>query len=456
MSLRSIRLRLLVFALLSISAGLAVAGLGMVALFGRHVERRVTAELDGVLLQLAGNLRTAGRATPELAREPSDPRFEQVFSGHYWQVTGADGAALLRSRSLWDSDLATVFYKDTANGPQTTHGTGPDGKGLIMRSRQLVLETNGAPLSVQVVAAVDAADVAAMRSDYAWDIVPGIGLLAIVLVTGAWLQIGAGLRPVDAVRHGVTAIRAGRRQRLDDEATPDEIAPLVSEVNALLDAQANMMTRARDRAADIAHGLKTPLAALAADILRLRENGQPDIALDIERLAEQMRRTVERELARSRLRHAGTLQAGVPLSPAVDGIVRTIKRTPRGDTVTWQVDIAQSLAVRIDRDDLNDVLGNLVENAVRHADTKVVIAASAVDGHVRIAVSDDGQAVEPALVEKLARRGLRQDAGGSSGLGLAIASDILAEHDANLQFDRAGAGGLEVSFKLDDATVPEA
>ncbi len=249
------------------------------------------------------------------------------------------------------------------------------------------------------------------------------------------------------MRRGILAIRSGRLERLPLDNAPDEIAPLAGEVNALLDAQDAAMVRSRDRAADMAHGLKTPLAALTSDVARIRAAGLEDVAGDVERVAFQMRRTIEHELARSRLRHQRGAPRAQDLREAADAIIRTLDRTPAGETVAIRNEIAAGLAVLCDRDDLNDLLGNLLENAVKFARSAVSVSAMREAAAIRITIEDDGADSDPSAMQRLAARGVRMDETGT-GLGLAISTDILSEYGSAAAFDRSPLGGLAVSFDL--------
>lgn len=446
MSARSIRLRLLAFALAAVLLGLFVAGLGLMTLFGRYLERRVGAELDDHLTQLAGNLRTDAKGALYLERQPSDTRFAQVHSGLYWQVTDKEDARYIRSRSLWDSVLDTEG-DDAPPGDIRTHFTaGPNGKRVLVKTQ--VVNLAGKPRPVRLAAGMNVEEIDALKAGFLMDLAPGLALLGLFLLGGLWLQVSAGLKPVAAVTRGIGAIRSGQAEKLDDDNVPDEIAPLVGELNSLLDAQRAAMVKARDRAADMAHGLKTPLAALMTDIRRMRERGVDDIAKDVELVATQMQRAIEREFARSRVRHARAAMKGLDLTKAADAVTGTLARTPKGAAAEFLIRIPESLSVRLDRDDLNDVLGNLLENAVKHAGKTVCLTALREDGAVRVTIEDDGIGPELADVEAMTRRGVRGDEHPGTGLGLAIVQDILEEYGAEPKFARSALGGLAVEFLL--------
>ncbi len=448
MRFRSIRLRLLVFALATVVLSLGAAGLGLVALFGWHVERRIGAELDNHLTQLVGNLRFDASGALYVERPPSDARFAQIHSGLYWQVTDREGNRRIRSRSLWDALLPDTDGGRPAGQVQAQTATGPDGANLLVHAQDVVVARQNQPHPVTVAAAINVNEIEVLQAGFFRDLAPGLAFLGAVLLGCLWVQVSAGLRPVAAVAGGVNAIRSGQADRLDIANVPDEIASLVGEVNGLLDAQQAAMVKARDRAADMAHGLKTPLAALMSDVRRLRERGISDVAADVETIAIRMQRAIERELARSRMRHVRGAMKRRNLAAAAEALTATLSRTPSGEGKEFIIRVPGTISVMVDPDDLNDLLGNLLENAVKYAGKTVCVQASVSGRHAEIAIEDDGIGPEPSEMEELVRRGVRGDEHSGSGLGLAITQDILDEYGAELRFARSTLGGLLAGFSL--------
>ena len=444
---KSLRVRLVAYAAAVMAIVLVVAGIGLTSLFSRHLERRVGAELDTHIAQLAGGLRIAEDGTLTLVREPADPRFARIYGGLYWQITDTTSGSVLRSRSLWDSALGLPA---DALEPGTIHvhdAAGQNGQQLLVHEQAFLVPVAGSDHEVRLSVALDRAELAALETDFAHDITPALALLGLFLLAGFSIQIGAGLRPLGSVRERLADIRAGRTTRLASDV-PSEVAPLVDEINELLAAQEADLVRARDRAADLAHGLKTPLTALATDIGRLRDKGETAIADDLDEVSTRMRRHMERELARARVRH-GRSGVSTPVSTVVAGIVRTLERTPQGRGKVFDRDIADGLTARVDGDDLAELLGNLMENATRHAATRVAVTASCANGQLRLAVEDDGPGLDADARATVLARGKRLDeAGEGAGLGLAIVQDILAAYDGTLDLQPSGDGGLKVIVTL--------
>jgi signal transduction histidine kinase len=225
--------------------------------------------------------------------------------------------------------------------------------------------------------------------------------------------------------------------------------PLVGEVNELLEAQEQAIARARAHAADLAHGLKTPLTVLAADAQRLRDKGEGEIAAELEDLADIMRRYVDRELARVRIGvRKGTVQSGADVRTVAEPIVRTLQRTPRGGTLHWTVDITNTPKAAVDPEDMAELLGNLLDNACKWARGAIWLHTTA-DSVVRIVIEDDGPGVPAQNLAALGQRGLRLDRRvQGTGQGLAIVSEIVEAYGGELIIGRSERGGLRVEARL--------
>ncbi|MCZ4288965.1 sensor histidine kinase [Hoeflea alexandrii] len=450
----SLRFRLFAYAAIVVAAALLVTGLSLSALFSRHLERRVGQELDTHLNQLTGGLRIDENSELSLGREPVDPRFQAIFGGLYWQVDDETTQRQLKSRSLWDTYLDIPGDRLVPGETHVHEIAGPQGSTLLVHEILLLVSASDGDHRLRVAVAIDRAEISTLAAGFSRDLAPVLAILGMVLLLGFLLQIGEGLKPVYRVLEGVTAIRTGASRRLAADRVPREVAPLVEEVNALLDAQDQAISRARDRAANLAHGLKTPLSALVSDVERLRARGEAEIADDISELTESMRRHIQRELARARLRH-GRSQDRTPLKPVVDGILRALKRTPEGEDLTLDCTVPPNLAVPVDPDDLNELIGNLAENAVRFARTRVLVDAVASPDAVVIRIADDGPGMSPDSMAGVVEppRRLDQSTTGA-GLGLSISGDIVESFGGRLELATASLGGLEARISIPLANTP--
>jgi signal transduction histidine kinase len=431
----------------AILIALGTAGGGLVLLFERHVARTLAQELDVHLKQLLAGIDVDSKGDLILAQLPTDPRFTDPLSGLYWQVSD-DRGQLLRSRSLWDS---TMKLPADHLGPGEIHqheASGPEGKRVLAAERAVTLSAGGKRIIVRLAVAEDLARVSAAASAFARDLAIALVFLACVLALATWIQVDVGLRPLALLRRGVADIRAGKSRHLPS-SVPTEVGPLAEEVNALVDMQEAAIERSRSRASDLAHGLKTPLAALAADASRLRERGEHAIAEDIETVGEAMGRHVDRELARARVRGRARIAAtlSTELRPLVRSLIATLSRAPHGASVVFEPKIGDDLRVPLDRTDLAEVLGNLLENATRHAAGRVRITAKHGSGGPSIIVEDDGKGIEPAQLSRVLERGARLDErGGGAGLGLAIVQDVLDAYRWKLELASSDLGGLKATI----------
>jgi len=446
---RSLRFRLLVAAVISVSAALVIAGISLVLMFERHVERRIGSELDTYLNQITATVSVTTNERIAFTHNLADPRFNQPLSGLYWQIQDEDRPTLHRSRSLWDN---VIELPDDKLTPGAVHGhllPGPAGQALIVRERQIFFQANNGERRIRIAVAVNEQTLVEARNAFAADMLPYLVVMASVLLLAAWIQVRIGLAPLDAVRRGVTEIRSGAKRRLE-RLYPDEVMPLVDEMNGLLEAQEQTIERARAWTADLAHGLKTPLMVLTADSQRLREEGHTSIADNLDQLAETMRRRVDRELIRARVRsgierkrmHADT-------ADAVNGVVRTLKRSPRGAILRWLLDVPNGADAAILPEDLTELLGNILENATKWANKAVSVSVTKGNKTISIRVEDDGPGVPEDLLNTLGQRGVRLDEQKQgTGLGLAIARDVSEAYDGTLSFDPSPMGGLAVTVQI--------
>ncbi len=447
MTAGSLRLRLFLAGVVSVVVALGLASLGLSLLFERHVERRMATDLALMLDELVSGLDRDAEGNLAVVDEPGDARFDRPLSGLYWQITRDPNGLVARSRSLWDSELP-LPADELAEGALHQHRiSGPRGTSLLAVERSVVLPARLGGEAVRVVVARDAAELTEATRTFTADLTPFLVLIALVLIGAFGAQVAVGLAPLKAVRARLAAIRSGAAERLGS-AFPSEVQPLAGEIDALLEARDKQVAAARARAADLAHGLKTPLQVLTGGVERLKAKGEGEIANDLAGVGEAMRRHVERELARAR-REAAPADPAARIKATVERVVAVVGRTPQGAMLDWTIAIAPDLAVRIPPDDLTEVLGNLLENAARHAREHISVTASAMGSDAVIAIVDDGPGIPPDRVPEALRRGGRLDQGGAgAGLGLAIVSDILDAWSGSLELGPTAPGAMTATVRL--------
>lgn len=438
----SLRLRLALAGAVAILAALALMAVGLSHLFAAHVERRAVAELGVQLDQALAGL-DIGPEGLTLQGRLADPRFATPYGGLYWQVNWAEGVE--RSRSLWDTVIE--LPSDTLEGGSVHvhHLAGPRGDALLVIERSVTLPARLGAGDARVAVGMATAELIQARRAFMVDLAPYLGLLALVLTAAGWVQLSVGLRPLRGLGAHVAALRAGDTSRMGAD-WPLEVTPVATEIDALLEARETEIDRARTRAADLAHGLKTPLQALMGEATRLRTSGATVQADAIEDTALAMKRTVDRELARSRTAARATDVHADPAAVA-DRLISVLRRTPDGARLDWQSDISAGLAVALHEADLADALGALAENAARHARTCVSLSAGSQGGAIFLSVTDDGPGIPAAKRDALLNRHARADETGT-GLGLSIASEIALAAGGELSLTQEAGGGLIATLKL--------
>jgi signal transduction histidine kinase len=446
MKTNSIRLRVLAVAVASIVVTIAVAGGALVFLFERQVLRYVEQNLNLHWTELAAAFEIATNGDPALSQRLTDPRYQQPYGGAYWQVSEG-GRPILRSRSLFDKELPPAESWQGTGAQNAYETEGPDGSELYVVAREVTMDGSSGPRVFNLAVAVDHKQVVELRQAFGWDVTRVLVPIAAVLVLFAWVQIWLGLRPLRTVGHQLNAVQSGRIRRMP-QRFPDEIAPLVESINKLLDRQENLIRKARDRAGALAHGLKTPLTILAGEVRRLEMRGLPDEA---ERMQEQLisiRTHVDREVARARTSGASVgCGAYTAVDETIARLLRLMQHMPRGDRLVWETQIPSGLGVDMDPHDFGEVMGNLLDNARKWAESRVTVRVEIVREKARLTVEDDGPGFAGGADRGLPERGLtgRSDTT-SSGLGLGIVVDILAEYGTKP--DISGDGRCCVSFEI--------
>jgi signal transduction histidine kinase len=433
MTTYSLRLRLFAAAAISIAVALSLTGLAIINLYERQVLERVQADLNNDLLQIAGSIEVSADGTIRTGAGPADPRFQEPYGGRYWRIDFAPpGAAAsrepLRSPSLWDADL------------DPTNPKGPEGENLITTNRRIEIDSGGKTIGLWIMVAAQEEEVSRPIGQLRDQLVVALTLIGIVLAIGAWIQVEVGLSPLATLRRHVADVRAGQADKLSG-GYPSEVAPLVGELNDVLEMRERSLERARRRAGDLAHGLKTPLTVLQAISRELRKRNFNSQAADIDEQAETMRRHVERALVRARLATGRGHHAAL-VKPIAEKLVAAMERMPRGEDLEWEINIPADAALPVEPGDLTELIGNVLDNARKWAKSRVRISFGAGD----LMIEDDGPGVPESELGIIAERGRRLDESmQGSGLGLSIVEDIADIYSLSALYDRSELGGLRVT-----------
>jgi signal transduction histidine kinase len=444
--MNSIRGRLALISALVIAASLTIAGFGLRVIFDSYIERRVTQEMQGLLLDLAGAFSINELGEPVITRTPAEPRYRNPYSGAYWYVT-EDSTVVLRSRSLWDAEISKTS-KPTAPDTMIT-GIGPADTSVFVLERPLTLGEGNNQRGFTLGVAIDKSEVDALSSGLGNETAVALGLIGLILFLGAWLQSSYGLRPLASIRQQLSLLHMGQQDRLNGPF-PSEIEPLANDLNTLFSHQKDMITKARERAGTLAHGLKTPMTILMGEARRLELSGQPDSSRLIREQLDAVNQQIDRELSRARA-HGSSAGIGLhaDFSATAGRIVGLMQRMPRGAEIEWHLPEA-GIHLAMDADDCGEVLGNLLDNARKWARTKITISTERkADGKVLVSVADDGPGIPAQLRTQMVERGTagteRRD---SSGLGLSIVADLIKPYGGVLTIERSKWGGAHVSFEV--------
>jgi signal transduction histidine kinase len=275
-----------------------------------------------------------------------------------------------------------------------------------------------------------------------------LAVAAAAMVGGAW-QIRRSLNAMAQLHGRLTAVHRGE----DREVTgryPSEVQPLVDDLNALLVEREQRVQRALAKAGDLAHGLKTPLAVLAHDAERVASSGDHELAASMAAQVERVRRQIDYHLAHARAAAAGSLPGTRSLvAPSVDGLFRTLGRLHAERSIALRSAVASGHAVRCQREDLDEMLGNVLDNACKWGRSRVEVESGAVGSSIVITVDDDGPGIDPGMAAEVLKRGVRADERvEGTGLGLAIVRDLAEIYGGSIELSRAPLGGLRARLQL--------
>lgn len=442
--MRSLRLRLIAFAALTIAVALWAAWHVMGRLFEHYTEQRMAITLTHEGNALIASTRIGGDGKPRVDPVDLDARSRRRASGLYWEVIAPAGAA--RSASLAGKTLAPDSRHRVSEVAdwRTTEIAGPYETDLILVEREVRIG------NAKVLVRVGDDDEPLDRAHASFAHEMGMFLLAlgIALAVAAWLQVELGLRPLRRMRRELSRMERDPTQRLSTDH-PKEIEPLVSAINALADARSDDLARARRRAADLAHALKTPLSALSAQNRAARVAGAIAKA-DADAIDQTLAATVsvlESELARARAAASRVGQGVAVTHPAraIEGLFAVLERTERGMNLVFDLDVPLDWCVGIDPDSFAEILGNVLDNAARHARRVVKVSGAAERGRLVFDVEDDGPGIDADKRMEALRRGVRLDERGNGhGLGLAIVADLVEATGGTVSLEDAQHHGLRV------------
>ncbi len=439
---------------------LAAGGFVLSGIFRSSVQEsfddQLTFYLDGLIA--AAESDSPGHVT--LENRFADPRFERIFSGWYWEIeptgpsdkTESDTAAQPEvSRSLWDQSIAPQNLTRGDNNTMWGYARGPQQQQLRVLTRRIELPgvTEDGTQETRPFNFVVAADLAETEADvgkFDQTLYWAFAAFSLGLIVATIIQVRVGLMPLRRVSEALGRIREGRARQLEGNF-PSEIAPLAGELNGLISHSAEVVGRARAHVANLAHFLKTPLTVLANEAAA----SPGPLAETVSRQVTTMRRQVDHYLARARAAGAlDVLGSRTEVAPVLQDLARVLKRMHPDKDLSIAVTVAPGLAFLGEREDFEEMAGNLVDNACKWTHTQITLEATALDsGRLLLIVGDDGPGLAPEERSRAMERGERLDESvPGTGLGLAIVRDVAKLYGGSFTLDESPMGGLEARLEL--------
>src|SRR6201996_6463843 len=418
---------------------LTITGFALSSVYRNATERAFDRRLNLYLRTLIAEVATPDEPPDRQFQSLGEPLFELPLSGWYWQVTRTDAEKpdVRASRSLWDKKLPTLDDRGldlTAAGIRVAYVDGPEGQSLRMVERPVDLGADGKFL---VSVAGDATELFHEPRSFDYYLGGTFTALGIVLLLTTVFQVRFGLAPLNRISQSIAAIRSGRAERLEGEF-PVEIAPLARETNALIDANREIVERARMHVGNLAHAIKTPLSVIVNEAAA---HSTDMFAAKVLEQADVMRDQVAHHLERARIAARVTIVGTVTeVGPVVGALRRTMEKIHRDRDVSVEVLPGSKASFRGERQDLEEMVGNLVDNACKWAASRVFIEVSPDEARepgaapmLRILVDDDGRGLSEQERAQVSRRGQRLDESKpGSGLGLSIVTDLAALYGGSL------------------------
>lgn len=458
----SLRGRLLVGTVIWILIAVSIAGWALSDLFRQHIARQLASELAVHMNQLVAALSVDEQGSPTMAFDLSDPRLQQPYSGLYWQINRMsddqpEGDVLFHSRSLWDQTLQLPLLSKDARQQGLVTLPGPDLSEMLALQRVVTPPEGRA--SYRLVIAVDRGSVDGPLQAFRALLAIFLGMLAIGLTVAAVMQVVVGLRPLVRLREQLVRVRNGNLASIEG-SFPNEIQPLVDDFNTVLRSNNDIVERARTQAGNLAHALKTPLSVLS--------NSAAQEASVFGRLVSEQvslaSRQVEHHLARARATAAvRTPGKKTEVAPVIEGLARVLTRLYAERGVTLHIgSMPAGLVFLGEQQDLQEMMGNLMDNACKWANTRVMVTVAmmgpvAPDGKTArdrattlvLRVDDDGPGQPQDRLDAIFQRGVRMDERKpGSGLGLAIVRDLATAYGGAVQARASWLGGLGIDLQL--------
>lgn len=432
----SLKSRLLLAAAFWLGAMILAAGIGIPKLVNDYLVDDMKQQLGLTMDELTANIETNNHGALIMAERLSDPRLNQPYSGIYWRASTQD--QIIRSRSLWDKDLTIK------RSPIHTSVKGPKEEKLIYIEQDIYLPELSDPVTITIGMNDNSLESTLNQ------LTGQVWLILLLLFVGVLLLIGIqvswSLLPLNKMQRELALLRKGEQQGLSDNY-PKEVSPLVSDLNALLFHYQELLERARNHAGNLSHALKTPLSVLKNEIERLPDDEKKLLQEPIHQIQSQ----IDYHLGRARMAGAMNILS-VKSSPCerVEAIAMAFDKVYADNNVTMVNELDLELDVAVEKTDLDEMLGNLLENSYKWARSIIrVHAEELTDGNIELIVEDDGQGIPEEKLEQVTKRGVRLDeTTPGTGLGLNIVHEMAHSYRGSLTLRKSSMGGLRASLIL--------
>ena len=438
---RLLTARLALLSAIWVTAGLGIAGCTVLRLIDAELTKGFDIRTSALLYKVVGAAGLGADGRPSVSGDVPVPEFQQPFSGYYWQIEAGELRAT--SRSLWDARLAPLGATLNSNAPFIQDGTGP--RGELLRVAEKLVMLPGTPDPIRIRVAMNRQPLDDQIASFNLLILSTFAVLGLGLVAGGTAQLVWGMRPLREARRSLALLRAGQQASLAYAKAPSEIAPLLEEIDALVQQNHDTVERARAHVGNLAHALKTPLA--------VQRTALEPSAVDI-RLAREQTRAMELLVQHHLSRARGAALAGAAATDAspvevAQEIVMALRRIFANKDLEIDVLGDESLRAKVDRQDLMEMLGNLLENACQWARHQVTVSVAQSSRALLMTVTDDGPGLSSKDYDAVLARGVRLDeAKPGSGLGLAITRDLVSLYGGSLSLQEARCPGLCVVVTL--------
>jgi signal transduction histidine kinase len=438
----SLNRRLVAGAAIFIALALVAAAIVIGFVLHRFIQGQIDQRLDTQIVFLSSMLTSRDDGTIEIAGSADGPPFDRPANGWYWEVVGPRN--VLHSRSLEGAGIDVPEFRRPPRDdrPAPADGLGPENAALHFRIQPATVGRT--PITILVSAPRSAVN--GPLREAMTTLALSLAVLGLALVLAILLQVRLGLRPLKQLRRAVADVRTGRSERVPAEQ-PLEILPLVSELNGLLDQNAGNLERARRNVANLAHGLKTPLATLA---IAMSERGR-DATGELHSLVVLMERRIRHHLGRARAAAlSGPTRAQTLIGPHIVDVGNALGKIYADKRIALAQNVPRDLAVACEQQDFDEMAGNLLENAFRWAHTTVEIQAHQDEGRsIAIVIEDDGPGLRPDQIPQVLRPGERIDENAPGfGFGLPITRELAELYGGDLTLDASVLGGLRVTLRL--------